>query len=91
MPRVIAIFAMVLNVVMAFQLPSSSRSMRMSDAKTSAEPAATYRGAVVTDGPSADPCLTCFLAPDWMGVAPDKWVCVPLSRTDAALHADDSY
>ena len=58
------------------------------------EPRATFSGAAFADGPSDDPMMTCFLAPDYMGAASaSKWVCLPfdqLAKVDST-YAENSY
>jgi len=45
----------------------------------------------VTEGPSDDVCTQCFLAPEWMGLAPDAWVCTDSATFKAPLTSEDSY
>ena len=45
--------------------------------------------------PADDPMITCFLAPEWMGLGSDRWVCSDALKSDdkraGSDYSDDSY
>ena len=45
--------------------------------------------------PAEDPLMTCFLAPEWMGLEPGVWLCSDGLKSDDKLgrstYGEDSY
>ena len=38
-----------------------------------------------------DPTVTCFVAPNWMGLEKDTWVCTDHGNLSTDSEGDDSY
>ncbi|KAL1496194.1 hypothetical protein AB1Y20_014810 [Prymnesium parvum] len=44
--------------------------------------------------PADDPSMTCFMAPEWMNLGPEKWLCTDALKSDEKLrtsYGEDSY
>ena len=45
--------------------------------------------------PADDPVITCFLAPEWMDLGPDRWLCSDALKSEEQVrmetYGEDSY
>jgi len=104
----VALLVALLPIVASLKIPATPKTTNSVctrlDEPREAQAAAPFQGARrASDGqwyeceePAEDPLITCFLAPEWMGLDENRYLCSDALKSDekvsrASSYGDDSY